>query len=619
VPTTKPGGDLDTEARLEALDGEPCPDSDFTCVTIAVPLDHADPSGDVIEVVFAVLPAAVETKGVFVTATGGPGSSGIAVADSYTSYLDSSITDSFDIVFFDQRGIAMSGGLTCPEAAVTYYRADTSSATGPDIEALAGAAKTFAEACVAEMGGTDLLPYVGTDQAVDDLAAFVEEMGYSRIVLYGESYGTQYAQTFASAHPDLVERVILDGTVDLTLDIFDFLVDQAVAFTRTLQESFDSCGDDEACSEAFGGADPESVYDDLAALLAEGPMEVSYPLPDGSVATRSFTLTDLEIVASGQMYGEEDRMIFLRALAAYNRGDLVPMQRLLYSSLVVDPGDETPIDDPSWSDAMYYGVECLDYGYPGANADEMVSAFEAASGGIESLRLGSIFFGDLPCAYWPARRADTARPAPFVAEGIPVMVLGATSDPATPYEHGVSVYESLSDGHLMTQNGGPHVIFGRGNECPDVDVSAFIVEGTVVDDVTCEGFPVAEFVSLFPGTADQVESAEDFFWAVENETYYLPEFYYWDGYGESAAGCPYGGSILFTGTDVGYEYEFDECGLASDAVIDGTATWDVDADVFAFETVTINGCSTSYRREGEDVATEPRCIPGLRLDHALRL
>jgi hypothetical protein len=117
-----------TKSILKRLGGRPCPDgSIFTCVTLTLPLDHFNPKDSrTIQVTFAVLPASNNSvrKGMFVTATGGPGTSGIAAADSYTAMFDTGITKSFDVVFFDQRGVALSRGLTCPNAAVTYYQAD---------------------------------------------------------------------------------------------------------------------------------------------------------------------------------------------------------------------------------------------------------------------------------------------------------------------------------------------------------------------------------------------------------------------------------------------------------------------------------------------------------------
>src|SRR5690606_5818767 len=107
---------------FDALDGEPCPnDSAFTCVTLTVPLDHFDAGNDAtIDVTFGVVPASGESRGLFVTVTGGPGSAGIALADNYSSYFDGGIWENFDVVFFDQRGIGLSGGLDCPNAITAY-------------------------------------------------------------------------------------------------------------------------------------------------------------------------------------------------------------------------------------------------------------------------------------------------------------------------------------------------------------------------------------------------------------------------------------------------------------------------------------------------------------------
>jgi len=125
----------DTASRLERLGGYPCPDSDFTCIDVSVPLNHFDPQdARTTDVVFAVLPATGERKGMFVTVIGGPGGSGLMSADNYTSYFDPAIPENFDIVFFDQRGINMSGGLYCIDAAAKYYRSDTD-ATTPEGEA----------------------------------------------------------------------------------------------------------------------------------------------------------------------------------------------------------------------------------------------------------------------------------------------------------------------------------------------------------------------------------------------------------------------------------------------------------------------------------------------------
>ena len=607
--TTEPEP-VSTAERLEELGGESCPDSEFTCVSIEVPLDHFGSSSETTDVVFAVLPASGERRGVFVTATGGPGSAGIAYADWYTSALDASITESFDIVFFDQRGVGMSGGLTCPAAAVAYYRKDPLTGLGFDQAGLTAAAETFTTDCLAEAGDSPLWPYLATDQVVEDIELFRTTMGYESLVVYGESYGTQVAQTYAAAHGERTERVIIDGVVDLTLTGLEFFVDQANAFTATLQATFDGCAEDPACDGDFEVRSPDVEYDRLAGLLTESPITAEFPLPDGSTAQRSLGLGDLEVAAAGQMYGEVERAILLRALAASAaRDDLVPLLSLFYVTIGMDPESETAVDDPTWSDAIYYGVDCLDYDYPGETPGARAESFFSNAAGFETQRLGSSVVAELPCAFWPYRPTDPARPEALVAEGIATLVLGATADPATPHQQGIDVWGRLAEGYSISQTGGPHVIFGRGNECPDVAVTAFIVDGEVPTVSECEGYVVDYYPPLFPLGLSEFPDAFTFLTAVEDEVTYLPEYWYWDGYDETAAGCRHGGTLTMGPTEVGYSFEFDSCAFAADGPLTGRAEYDTENDVFTMEQIAVGSedCLFSYERSGENYDVADQC------------
>ena len=598
-----------TDQLLEDLDASLCPDSQFSCVTLDMPMNHFDAADErTIPVTFAVLPATGERLGVFITATGGPGSSGIAVADSYTDVLDPAIPESFDIVFFDQRGVAMSGGLSCPQAAATYYRVDATTALGFDQEELTSAASTFADDCVAEMGDPEMLPYLGTDQVAEDLEVFRDTFGYEQIVLYGESYGTQLAQTYAAAHGDRVARLVLDGTVDLTLEAFDFFDEQATAFGDTLQSTLDYCAEDEFCTSDLGVA-PDEAYDQLLALLAEGPLTAQYPLPSGGFEERTFGLGDLEVVASGQMYSEDDRMMFLRALAAQSgRGDLVPLLRLLYLSLGIDAETEAVLEDPTYSDAIFYAVECLDYHYPGSTPEEKAQAFFTASADLNPGRLGILFFGDLPCAFWPNAREDATRPVALVAPGTPTVVLGATADPATPYQQGVDVSGRLEEGHLISQQGGPHVIFGRGNECPDGAVTDFILESTVPEVTECEGDVVGYYITLLPISIDEFDSAETMLDSVEFEIFYMPEYYWWDTVTDMPTGCNQGGVITFTAEETTDGFLLEECVFMEGLTLTGDGSYNWDEDIFTLDVqIGAADCLYSYQRSGEKYTVEDNC------------
>ncbi|MGP1675229.1 MAG: hypothetical protein ACTS8Z_08460 [Candidatus Limnocylindrales bacterium] len=124
APAASPSGGSGTSDTTFSLVGsKPCPESRFECVTLSILRDHFGAAGGATwDVTFAIQRAAKERIGTFVVITGGPGSSGIAVADVYTDYYDTSITDVYDIVFLDQRGIGLSEPIQCIDAAAVYYR-----------------------------------------------------------------------------------------------------------------------------------------------------------------------------------------------------------------------------------------------------------------------------------------------------------------------------------------------------------------------------------------------------------------------------------------------------------------------------------------------------------------
>lgn len=605
------------EDLLDALGGYACFDgSAFTCVTFEVPLDHFNPSDTrTLEVTFAVLPAAGERKGMFVTATGGPGYSGVSAADYYLPGFGEDVLDAFDIVFFDQRGLLYSGDQNCPFAGSAFYQRDARGKTSAQEAALKHSAETFSTDCVNEVSDPSLLPYLGTKQAVEDLEIFRQLVGDETFWLYGESYGTQYAQTYASAHSDHLAGLILDGTVDLTLDGFAYYQQQAQAFSDTLTDSLLACNDDPACNEDMRG-DAVAAYDRLAALLDHRFIRFKFPLPQGGFAHRTFTFTNLEYVAASQMYNEGDRMMFVRALAAFaSNADIIPLARLLYLDLGVDPQTLDPIPDPTYSEAVYYGVECQDYGYPGHSPDDKANIYLATMDPFEFSipRLASLIYADLPCAYWPDPTTDLTRPDYLFAEGVPTLVLGSTSDPATPYGNGVSVYENLSDGYLITQEFGPHVIFGRGNACPDELVVDFLVNDVVPAEreTVCEGNLIDPHVPLAPRFAAVFGSPQNAFSAMETEIYYLPEFYYWDGYTPTSVGCNYGGTLGFAMNNAGTRINFslNKCAFAEKFIMTGTGFYNINNDRFVLN-VSIIGqwtCKLKYDRTGENIKITGKC------------
>ena len=279
------------------------------------------------------------------------------------------------------------------------------------------------------------------------------------------------------------------------------------------------------------------------------------------------------------------------ALAAANRGDLVPMARLLYVDLFIDPETLEPIPDPTYSDGVYYTVECNDYSFYSGSPEERAEAWLQDGEDVEATSpyMSSIFYGDLPCVYWPTP-GQAERPPAFSAEGIPTLILGATADPITPIEYGMSVFNALDEGYLITTEGGPHVIFGRGDPCPDEIVTAFLVEGVTPDDreTICEGVIFDSYVSLFSSNAAEFADPLEAMMAADFEIFYLPEYYYWDYVTPTSVGCPFGGTLQFESTATGDLLTLEDCAFAFGFRMTGTGWNDYDAGFFILE-VAVSG------------------------------
>jgi pimeloyl-ACP methyl ester carboxylesterase len=603
---------------LDALNGEPCPnDSEFTCVTITVPLDHTDPdNSETIDVVLAVLPATGESRGLFVTATGGPGSAGIGLADDYTSYVDEAVLENYDVVFFDQRGIGMSGGLDCPYAVTAYYLADARPLSPEGEAGTLQAAQTFAQDCQEEMGSPELLGYINTDQAVEDLEVFRQLAGDPLIWLYGESYGTQYAQTYAAAYPKNIGGLILDGVVDLTLEGPDFYVEQAQAFSDVITRTLEACNADAACSADFG-TDAVAFYDDLAAELLTSPATVEFPLADGMTETRAYNVAMLEISASAAAYGRGARADFLRLLAAAAHGDLLPLMRDFYLSAGVDSFTFEPVIDPTYFTSMYYAVECGDYNYFSGTPDERGSAFIESGNAVDTSipRLSIMYYGDLPCVYWDSTTPPTERPADFTGDDYTTFILNSSTDPATPTSNGYAVYDRLvaaeQDVYMITMEGGPHVLFGRDDTCPDVAITAWMVDGILPEshEYICSGSVVGNYIPLNPSSLDDYANLLDVIQAVDEEIQLLPEYLGWYVDEDLAVGCSYGGSATLSPTDTGEAFALEDCALIDGFALTGKVTFDY--DVAVIYDVTVNGNEDDHLTYTHDLATDMYTIEGM--------
>jgi pimeloyl-ACP methyl ester carboxylesterase len=534
------------------LEREPCPDSEFECITLGVPADHFTPGSEIWQVTFALRRADVRSDGVFVVATGGPGSSGIAEADHRLAGMSPGITDFHDIVFFDQRGIGASEPFRCDDAFWFASEEVAPDSTPVERNSFARVTERFVAECFAEAGvdPADAERY-GTRQAVEDLEAFRDWLDADQLILYGESYGTQFHQTYAAAHPDRVATMVLDGVVDLNTDAREFGIQQARAFSDVLAAVLTACDADPTCAVDAPGSALDQ-YDRLAAQLAEEAVTVDYPLPDGSADRRELGLADLHSAAFASVGDPSSRMVLQQALNAAARDNLVPLARLVSAVSATDPATGAFVPDPTFSDALYFAVQCADYDVvPGSSSGrEQLDVWldAAAAAGVPDLRLGAPAYGDLPCLFWPDGGARPGRPEPDPDPPYDLLLLGADTDPNTPVRNAEQVFErTVDDAALLLHEGGPHVIYGRGDLCVDGVVEDVVTSGLLPAwrSTACPGEIADPYLPLPPTTARGYTSGTQTVDAVLGAVLWDPLYAMWSGPDHLVLGCEEGGSARY--------------------------------------------------------------------------
>ncbi len=606
MPVTSPTVGTSIVPKLEELGGVECAENpELICVTFPVPLDHFDDANtETIDMVFGVLPAYGERYGMYVQAfPGGPGGEGISSA--YTDYFSDEILEHYDIVFYDQRGIGLSNPLECPAA----YKADfiryltevdnigeEGYDTPEEQQALVNDTQKYIEDCVSEIGMDPArLAFFGTNQVTEDIEDFREFIGDQKFWMYGVSYGTAVAQTYAQAYPDRLAGLVLDGTINMTLSGEESIQLQEVAFDKVLLATLKACNEDKACSADMDGKDAVAVYDDLAARVADTPIDYEYPLPNGGTVKGSFTFNQLEYTTAYQLYSLTGRMVLLKALAAEQNGNIIPMVRLMYQNTTIDPATFDYIGDPTFSDTMFLGVFCTDDTYFSGTPEERIAqsieAGQASNGTVPRLD-GSLYTG-ISCALWPAAPKETTKREPLVLEGVPTFVLNATLDPATPFEEGRFVAQHLADGYHIYVEGGGHSIYGWGYACPDDYITDFMVDGTLPAqrEIVCQDWetaPFSTYIENMPSDINEFASPIDMISSLENNLFYLPEVTYGDWVESTTVGCTHGGSYTFGPSSDGEKFAYDQCSMMPGLIVTGTGIYNQGIHIFT-STLEISG------------------------------
>lgn len=434
------------------------------CTWITVPVDYAHPGGETLRLRAMLVEASggQGTRTLFVN-PGGPGAPATDFAVRLAGVVGTQVASMYDIVGVDPRGVGQSAPLTCLSDADfdAFIDVDPTPDNPAEVRAYERSTATLGTACQERSG--KLADHVSTAEAARDMDIARALLGRAKLDWFGASYGTDLGATYATLFPDRVGRMVLDGAVDPSLDAFEAAMAQAVGFNRALEAFIAECVDSKDCPLGHDHATAITRLRDLLADLDAHPLRVG----------------DRELT--------EGRAIFGLALPLYDRGLWDLLTAALDTALA---GDGEPLlrlsdlyfsrdatgDFTDNSGQVIFAVGCLD-------ADDRPTEKQVRAQ-LSRFAKASPVFGDflgwapLGCTGWPTL-SKTPQPAIDATGAPPILVLGTTRDPATPYESAVALAKQLRVGVLISRDGDGHTAYISGNPCITTTVDAFLTAGLV--------------------------------------------------------------------------------------------------------------------------------------------
>jgi pimeloyl-ACP methyl ester carboxylesterase len=417
------------------------------CMTVPVPLDRTGVFPGTVPLHVEVLPATGTPRGAVFLIAGGPGQGSAHVyglGDPTAVSLYHYLFPGYTLVAYDDRGTGDSGLLTCPE----LQKAIT-----------ADQERAAAISCANEIGPAR--DFYSTSIHAEDLDAVRQALGYDKIALFGVSYGTKLALAYALAHPDHVERMLLDSVLPTELpDPYSANVLQALPQTLT---RFCSDGGCKGVTSNFAG-DVVALANKLGtnALHGKATEATGRKMPvqvDGLDLLNLVLSADLNPGLAAELPA---------VIKAALKGNQQPLVRL--TDLNNDSSAESAID---LSAGLYAATVCHDGPFPWSpdTPPNQRPALEQAA--VAALPAGSLG----PFGSWSARfgNADFCLGWPSPAGGaplgvgplpnVPVLAVSGGFDMRTPTAGAASVIAKFPQGKLL-------VVPGVGHSTVTADFSA---------------------------------------------------------------------------------------------------------------------------------------------------
>jgi pimeloyl-ACP methyl ester carboxylesterase len=444
----------------------------FSCAEIRVPRDYAAPTEGYlnVSVIRAAATKPAKRIGSLLVNPGGPGASGVEFIRDGLAIFPKQVRERFDIVGFDPRGVNSSTAIRCIDNLDGHDALDPSPDDAAELDALVESAEVYAEACASRNDTT--LPFLSTDAVARDLDLIRLAVGDEKLTYFGFSYGTLIGSLYAERFPGHIRAMVLDGAVDPSLDLEAFRAGQAKAFEGALTRFLEDCAKRKSCAFHENG-NSVRAFDALMASIDRKPipaLRLRDPRPVGSGLAWYAVL--------GALYSKSYWPILATALSQAEGGDGSVMLA------ISDPfrGRKQNGSYSNMQDA-YVANTCLDYPAPTDVATYTGWARTLAKPAPHFAQM--VAYNDLICAFWsvPAQGRPHAVSAPGAP---PIVIVGTTGDPATPYAWSQALAEQLQSSVLVTREGEGHTGYAD-SECVEDAVEAYLLELTVPKaGLTCD-------------------------------------------------------------------------------------------------------------------------------------
>lgn len=444
----------------------------FECATVEAPLDYDQPAGERISLALLRRPANDQDGkiGALFVNPGGPGVSGISYARAAEVLFTRPVLEHYDIVGWDPRGVGASTSISCmtDEETDVFYATDGTPDDLSEVRDIVRLFDSFTTGCVED--NAPLIPELGTFNSARDLDILRAAVGEPRLNYFGASYGTELGAVYAELFPERAGRLVLDAALDPQVSSEQLARGQLRGFQRATIAFLQDCVARRGCAVGPTVQDAEQQLIDLLADIDARPLATE----SGRLLTESLATTGM----ISAMYSEASGWPSLRlGLAQAVNGDGTVLLALADQYAERNP-DGTYASNVN---SAFPAISCTD-------RPESASVAQARRLERPYERISPIFgrgfaWSSMGCRDWPAPGGEF--PTRVVARGAdPIVVVGTTRDPATPYAWSVTLARSLQKGVLVSREGDGHTGYNAGNGCVDDAVDRYLVGGEVPQNPT---------------------------------------------------------------------------------------------------------------------------------------